>query len=576
MRALKTMLLVGASILYTHAFAQSPGSAGLGEPFYPWMGNGGYDVQDYDASLRMTTDFNIEEGSVTIEAVATQDLSAFNLDFGQLRVTAVNVNGLEARFVHRDPELTITPKNPIRSGDRFRVRVNYKGLAGSRAFVPGMDLTAWNRAFNLLIVMAEPSRLLDWMPSNDHPTDKATFTLRLTAPKEFTIAAGGTLVSQQNNADATRSSTFRYATPTTTYGVLIALGDQRLETADPVGKVQIRHYLSPATSDQMRRAVAQSGAMIQFFEARLGPYPFTEFGVLTHQVEAAYGLETQSLVSLPANWRNPSQESNTEVVAHELAHQWFGMMVTLRDYRDIWLHEGFAQYLGWLYSASVSKNFTLEAEISADYPSAVQQRYTHSFTKADFLELLRENYDRYSFPDLAVGRALDLLFGSTLSAAARAKIVMKGRNGLSATEFAAELEELNFTRLTVLYKNFDKFRNLLTGSDRMITDDRYIAPGRVTSSEVVFNSGVYDRGAMALYVLQQRMGDEAFWSLLREYLEKYKFSNASLQDFLELTKARAGTETETVLEAWLFSDELPDLPNLKLFAKDYKLGADLK
>jgi aminopeptidase N len=78
-----------------------------------------------------------------------------------------------------------------------------------------MDLTAWNQAFKLLVVMAEPGRLLDWMPSNDHPTDKATFTLRLTAPKELTIAAGGTLVSQQDNADATRSSTFRYATPTT-------------------------------------------------------------------------------------------------------------------------------------------------------------------------------------------------------------------------------------------------------------------------------------------------------------------------------------------------------------------------
>jgi Peptidase family M1 domain len=252
------------------------------------------------------------------------------------------------------------------------------------------------------------------------------------------------------------------------------------------------------------------------------------------------------------------------------------MMVTLRDYRDIWLHEGFAQYLGWLYSASVSKEFTLEEEISNDYPSAVQGRYAYSYTKAEFLALLREDYDRYSLLDREVGRALDLLFGSSLLPSARAKIVLKGKNGLSAPEFAVALEELNFTRLTVLLKDYWRFLDLLTGSSHSITDDRYIAPGRVTSSELVFNGGVYDRGAMTVYALQQKMGDGAFWALLREYLQKYKFSNASLQDFLDLTKTKAGQETEALLEAWLFSDELPDLPNLKLFAKDYAIGADFK
>jgi hypothetical protein len=136
MRALRTIFLVATAIFYSHALAQTAGSSGLGEPFYPWMGNGGYDVQDYAASLRLSTDFIVEEGSVTIEAVATQDLSAFNLDFGQPKVTAVNVGGLTAKFVHRDPELTITPVNSIRSGDRFRLRVNYSGRQGLEPSYP--------------------------------------------------------------------------------------------------------------------------------------------------------------------------------------------------------------------------------------------------------------------------------------------------------------------------------------------------------------------------------------------------------------------------------------------------------
>jgi aminopeptidase N len=187
------------------ALAQTPGAASLGEPFYPWMGNSGYDVQDYDVALSFGESLNTVRGSVTIEAVATQDLSAFNLDFGGPTVTSVNVGGLEAQALHEDPELRVTPANPIRRGAAFRVRVEYSGRPGAKVDAPGIGSTSWNLWLgSQLVVMAEPNRLLDWMPANDHPTDKATFTLRLTAPKALTAAAGGTLTAQADNGDDLR------------------------------------------------------------------------------------------------------------------------------------------------------------------------------------------------------------------------------------------------------------------------------------------------------------------------------------------------------------------------------------
>ena len=561
------------------ALAQTPGSGTLGESFYPWMGNGGYDVQDYDVALSFGENLNTVRGSVTIEAVATQDLSAFNLDFGGPTVTGVNVNGLEARALHADPELTITPANPIRRGQTFRVRVQYSGRPGSRVDAPGISITSWNWWLSSqLVVIAQPNRLLDWLPANDHPTDKATFTLRLTAPKALTAAAGGTLTTQADNGDGTRTSVFRLSTPTTTYGVFFALSDHLPETNEPVAKVQIRHYLSPLTSTPMRQAARRSGDMIRFFEPRLGAYPFAEFGVLTHTVEAAYALETQTLVAIPADWRgaDATLEDTLEVVAHELAHQWFGMQVTLRDHRDIWIHEGFATYLGWLYTAQASSGFSLEEQIKISYPAGVNGRWTRSYTKTEFLEFLRQYFSDASLFGLDVAPALELLFSKSLPAPIRETILNQGKGGLRIVTLIALLEKLNFTRVNLRYNDLVAFTALAGATWTPLADDRFIAPGRVSSGDLIFNRGVYRRGATAVYALREQIGEVAFWALLREFLEKYKFGNATNQDFTDLTKARMGADAATLLQKWLFDERVPDLPVLGLYAKDYVWGADFK
>jgi aminopeptidase N len=107
-------------------------------------------------------------------------------------------------------------------------------------------------------------------------------------------------------------------------------------------------------------------------------------------------------------------------------------------------------------------------------------------------------------------------------------------------------------------------------------DDRFIAPGRIASGDMAFNAGVYGRGSMAVYALRNKVGDQAFWSLLREYLQTYKFGNASVKDFLLLTEKRVGSEARLLLEAWLFDERAPDLPELSLYAKDFAVGADFK
>jgi aminopeptidase N len=360
--------------------------------------------------------------------------------------------------------------------------------------------------------------------------------------------------------------------------VFFALSDHALETSEPIGNVQIRHYLSPLTSAPMRQAVEHSGDMIAFFAPRLGAYPFAEFGVLTHTLSLNYALETQTLVAIPANWGGASATltDTLEVVAHELAHQWFGMQVTLRDYRDIWLHEGFATYLGWLYTAQTSSGFSVEDQIRRAYPSGVNGRSSRSYTKSEFLAYLRTGYGSASLSGRDVEPALQLLFGASLPAVVREAILNAGKENLKITELVRLLEELSFTRVNIRSNYLVAFAALLGNPSRPLGNDRFIAPGRVSAGDLVFNRGVYLRGAAAVYALRFQIGEPAFWALLQEFLAKYKFGNASLEDFTALTKARVGADAAILLEQWLFDERVPDLPSLGLYAKDYVWGADFK
>ena len=135
LRFIARVFVIIVSILSTIGFAQTAGSSSLNDPFYPWMGNGGYDALDYDIQLKIPENPISESGNTTMTAMATQDLSSFNLDFGAMEVIAVTVNGTVARFEHNDPELMIVPEAPLAKNKTFKVNVVFK-VAPSRLSMP--------------------------------------------------------------------------------------------------------------------------------------------------------------------------------------------------------------------------------------------------------------------------------------------------------------------------------------------------------------------------------------------------------------------------------------------------------
>jgi aminopeptidase N len=568
--------------VFSFVSAQSAGSDSLNDPIYAFMGNGGYDALDYQIDLRFSSDKKTVIGITTIEAMATQDLSSFNLDFGAMTVSNVVVNGESARYSQADPEMTIAPNRFLIKGERFKVSIVYSGVPSTK-LAAASSFGNWFISRTGLTALAEPSLMFTWSPVNEHPSDKATFSLKLTSSKNDTAIANGEFVGRTENADGTASSSYRIATPTATYFVVMAVGNWKLEEEGKVGDVRVRHYLASGTTSVMRSAIAETGRIVEFFSQKLIPYPFKEVGVLTSDNNLGFALETQTLVTLPLSWSGNDLVASTEVVAHELAHQWFGALVTFKNHSDMFIHEGFAEYLGWVYSAYRYPNLLgsryIEEQIEDFYPASVHGRLVRKYTKEQFTYAMEYRLGYTQLSKENVAKALDLLFSSSLPANIQADLLARvPPEGWSKFQFIAAFSSLPFNHLVFVYKNFYEVIAMSGGEVPALSANWGVVtpPAKLQPEDNLFNWGVYTRGATALHALRLKIGDDAFWKLLRGFLEKYKFANASNTDWLEHVANNSGQAVRDWQEHWLFDELPPEFPELGLKPNDFALGADFK
>jgi aminopeptidase N len=338
------------------------GSAGLGDPYFPKAGNGGYDVSHYGLRVRYTPRSNHLSGQAKIAATATQSLSRFDLDFRHLHITGLQVNGTKARFKRDGQELKITARHGLRKGTKFNVRVRYRGHPRP-VIDPDGAKDGWIPTDDGAFVASEPQGAPSWFPCNDYPTDKATYRIRVNVPKGKTAVANGALLDRTSNDDRT-IFTWRESSPMATYLATVTTGEFKVTQSEVNG-------ISSYVAVDRREARAAAGplskmpAILRLFGPRFGAYPFGTTGaVVDHAPSVGYALETQT---------RPIYDTapNTMTVAHELAHQWFGDSVSLRRWRQIWLNEGFATWSQWLWQEhaggkTLRKRFDGLMEVPAD------------------------------------------------------------------------------------------------------------------------------------------------------------------------------------------------------------------
>jgi len=355
--------------------APAAGAPGAGDSLYPALGGGGFDVVDYALNLTIDPEERTLGGEAVIQALGTQNLSAFNLDFIGFDIERVLVNGLPATFERAGGELTITPVSPIPAGAPFTVEVHYQGTPqpirdpslGARI---GFNFTSTGA-----YVASEPDGAATWYPVNDHPSDKATYTFMLTVPEGLVAVANGILLDEHTD-DGLSTFVWRMNQPMASYLAMASVGDYTIVEADPAGDVPLRNVFPTRFAAAGERAFAQQDEMLAFFADTFGPYPFDAYGALVIPQGLGFALETQSM-SLFGLTEIAGGDAE-EVVAHELAHSWFGNAISPADWRDIWLNEGFATYASWLWFEAQNGPDTLEQIVRGSYEQFSGQAFADS------------------------------------------------------------------------------------------------------------------------------------------------------------------------------------------------------
>jgi aminopeptidase N len=348
------------------------GAAGVGDSYFPYAGNGGYDVQHYDLALTYTPPAPAPapltgtlSGTATVTLVAMQDLEAFNLDLRGMTVSAVTVDGKPAGFrqVQDDAtrvwELEVTPRPKLKRGQTAEVVVTYSGSTTRPLDVEGA-LYGWVTTRDGAMVVSEPEGSMTWYPVSDHPTDKASYSFDLTVPEGKVAVANGLLTGSTTAGGWT---TWSWDAPDAqaSYLTTASVGDFTLVTSQTASGLPVidavDRDLTAANRAITTASLGQQAAMLTFFEGLFGAYPFVAYGSIVDDDTVFYALETQTRPVY-------SRVARESTVAHELAHQWFGNAVSPARWQDIWLNEGWATYASWLWLEQRGET-TAQAEFDA-------------------------------------------------------------------------------------------------------------------------------------------------------------------------------------------------------------------
>jgi aminopeptidase N len=422
-----------------------------GDPFFPAAGNGGYDVSHYALTLSYEPPRNRLAGTDLITATALQNLSRLSFDLHGFAISRLEVDGQAATFFREGRKLVIAPRLGLLGGSRFTVLIRYAGKP-SVVKDPDHSIEGWIPTADGAYVVGEPEGSSSWYPVNNTPCDKATYGFRLTVPRGVTAMANGVLVSHTVSRGKT-TWVWQERDPMAPYLATATIGRFRLTQSNLRDGTPV--YLAVERKLGAVAVLRKLPQIVDFYSSIYGHYPFDAVGAIVDSSKRApYSLETQTKPVFP----NVPAET---LLAHELAHQWFGDSVTLTVWSDIWLNEGFATWSQWIWS--------------------------------------------------------------------------EHNGGKTAEQW--------FKDLYATPASADRFWNP--------------PPVGLGSARFLFAPSVYFRGAMTLQALRDKVGDSAFFAIMRDWATQHQFGNATTAQFVALAQRDSGLSLQDFFDVWLYQPGKP-------------------
>jgi aminopeptidase N len=352
------------------------------------------DIQHYDFSLALNDDSNSIRGTAVITVLFRINASQFNLDFTQrsstgkgMTVLSVTENNQPVPWSQDSSHLIFQTPATVHSQHTYTIR--YEGI-------PADGLIISNNKFGHRGFFGDnwPNRAHNWLPCVDDPSDKATLDWRITAPDHYQVVANGAVQEERPLPNHLKLTHWKESSPIAPKIMVIGVAEFAIDHPGDAMGVPVWNYVYPENKEVGFKAYSYPLQILPFYITHIGPYPFEKEGNVQSKTRFG-GLENASAIFYFENSVNsPGVES---LMAHEIAHQWFGDAATETQFQHLWLSEGFATYLTHCYLENKYGADTLRKGMIKDRAATIafeKKRMTpvvDSTVNGDYMALLNPN-----------------------------------------------------------------------------------------------------------------------------------------------------------------------------------------
>jgi len=309
----------------------------------------GVDVEHYVFRVTLSDDSDAISGETTVSIrFQREGVSEFWLDLASetggkgMTVSAVTGNGQAARFTHQSDRLRIVCDPPAHAAELRQFTVQYQGVPAT-----GLHFAKNRYGDRVFFSSNWPDLAHQWLPTIDHPYDKASSEFVVTAPAKYQVVSNGALVEEIDLGDGRRTTHWKQSAPIATWLNEIGVAQFASHHYGWAAGVPLESWLFPQDRDRGRATFEEPlRQSIEFFASRIGPYPYEKLASVEGAAVGSGGMEVASAIFFDE--RTVTGRPALGLVSHEVAHQWFGDSVTEKDWDEVWLSEGFATYFAAL------------------------------------------------------------------------------------------------------------------------------------------------------------------------------------------------------------------------------------